>query len=165
MLVFLHTDFSGNDMKTEVVKINRANLIIIHCLSPLLLGGLLYILFRSTTLRMFKWLTFVGLDNVIQYARINVFQLKNQIPSWAYFSLPDGLWIYSFTSAILIHWNNDWQKVKIWLLIPFITGFLIEIFQGFKLFPGTFDFIDLTFSILGISLSKIIINHKFNQNE
>jgi hypothetical protein len=138
---------------------------IIHCLTPMLLGGLLYVLFRSTNLRMFNWFTFFGLENLIQYARINVLQIKNYMPSWVYFSLPDGLWVYSFTSSILIYWNNEWQKAKIWLLIPFIGGCLIEILQRFDLFSGTFDILDLTFSILGIFLSKIYINFQFKKNE
>ena len=156
---------SGHAMKTETVKINRITLTIIHCLTPLFIGGLPYVLFRSTTLRMFKWFSLVGLDDAIQMTRASVFEYKNHIPSWTYFSLPDGLWIYSFTSAILIYWNNDSQKIKLWLLIPFISGVLIELFQYFKLFKGTFDYLDLTFSIIGLSLSKIIINHKFKQNE
>jgi hypothetical protein len=138
---------------------------IIHCLTPLFLGGLLYILFRSTTLRMFKWFTLLGIHNTINYARKCTFKLKNEVPNWTYFSIPDGLWIYSFTSAILIYWHNDNQKTKLWLLIPFTTGILIEVLQGLKLFPGTFDYLDLTFSVLGLSLSKIIIDYKFKQNE
>jgi hypothetical protein len=114
---------------------------------------------------MFDWFSFVGIDNIIHSARTFVFDFKNSIPNWIYYSLPDGLWVYSFTSAILIFWNNDSKKATLWLLVPFITGVLIEIFQGFKLFPGTFDNLDLTFSILGLSISKIIINHKFKQNE
>ncbi len=114
---------------------------------------------------MFEWFSLIGLEDAIQSARTSVFEYKNYLPNWAYFSLPDGLWIYSFTSAILIYWNNDNQKTKLWLLIPFTTGILIEILQAFKLFSGTFDYLDLTFLILGLSLSKIIINHKFKQND
>lgn len=147
------------------VTIEKIKLVSFHCLTPLLIGGLLYVLFRSTTLRMFEWFSLIGLEDVIQSARTSVFEYKNYLPNWTYFSLPDGLWIYSFTSAILIYWHNDNQKTKLWLLIPFTTGILIEILQGFKLFPGTFDYLDLTFSILGLSLSKIIINNKFKLNE
>jgi hypothetical protein len=152
-------------MTTKTVKIKRTTLTIIHCLIPLLVGGLLYVLFRSTTLRMFEWFSLIGFEDAIQSARTSAFEYKNYLPNWAYLSLPDGLWIYSFTSAILIYWHNDNKKTKFWLLIPFTTGILIEILQGFKLFPGTFDYLDLTFSILGLSISKIIINHKFKQND
>ena len=49
--------------------------------------------------------------------------------------------------------------------MPFTMGILIEILQAFKLFSGTFDYLDLSLSILGLSLSKIIINHKLKQND
>ena len=144
---------------------NKIQLAALHCLIPLLLGGLLYILFRSTELRMFKWFSSFGLDGIISSTRTNLSELKYYLPNWTYYSLPDGLWVYAFTSALLIYWNNETQKVKFWLLIPFTTGILVEIFQGLKLFPGTFDILDLTFSTLGLLLSKIIINHKFKENE
>ena len=153
----------GNTMKTY--KINRISLTIIHCLTPLLFGGILYILFRSTELRMFKWFSIIEIDNIIYLARTEFYQIRNILPDWVYYSLPDGLWVYSFTSALIIYWHNDVNNVKFWLIIPFVTGIITELLQGFNMFPGTFDFIDLTFCALGISLSKIFLNHKFKQNE
>jgi len=147
------------------IEKNKIKLVVLNCITPLLLGGLIYIMFRSTELRMFKWLSAFGLDSLIFSARANISALKNHLPNWFFYSLPDGLWVYSFTSALLIFWNNDKRKVKFWLLIPFTTGILVEIFQGLKLFPGTFDFLDLTFSSLALLFSIIIINLKFKQNE
>ena len=126
-------------------------------------SSLLYILFRSADLRMFHWFSFLGLDYFITSARDSFSVLKNDLPNWIYFSLPDGLWVYSFTSALLIYWRNDIQKVKFWLLIPLTTGVFIEVLQGVKLFPGTFDFLDLAFTSLGLLLSAIIINYKFKK--
>lgn len=138
-------------------------LIFIHVAIPLLLGGLIYISFRSLSLRMFNWFEWSKIDFFTSLIRDLIYPLKNYIPPWFYFSLPDGLWIYSFSSALLIYWNNDFEKVKYWLLIPFVSGILIEILQGFKFFSGTFDFLDLFFSILGLLLSKTIINSKFKK--
>jgi hypothetical protein len=90
---------------------------------------------------------------------------KSSIPSWTYFSLPDGLWIYSFTSALIIYWNKDSRQMKFWLFIPFASGILIEILQALKLFPGTFDYLDLTFSIFGLLLSIQILTHKIIDND
>lgn len=136
-----------------------------HVMLPLFLGGLIYILFRSTKLRMFAWFSFIGLDGVIRKTRTFFFAFKNYIPNWIYFSLPDGLWIYSFTSALIIYWDNKNKSIKTWLLIPFTMGILIEILQGMKLFPGTFDYLDLMFSMSGFILSKKVINNKYKQNE
>jgi len=149
-------------MTTVTVKINRITLTIIHCLTPILIGSLLYILFRSQHLRMFKWFSFVGLDNIIFSARTELLGFKKHLPLWTYYSLPDGLWVYSFTSALLIFWNG---RLTFWLILPLLTGALVEIAQGLKIFPGTFDILDLTFTGCGLLLSIIIINSKFKQNE
>jgi hypothetical protein len=138
-------------------------LIFIHVTIPLIFGGLIYISFRSVSLRMFNWFKWSEIDFFTSIIRNLIHPLKNNIPPWFYFSLPDGLWVYSFSSALLIYWNNDFKKVKYWLLIPFTSGIFIEILQGFNFFHGTFDFLDLLLSTLGLLLSKTIINYKFKQ--
>ena len=114
---------------------------------------------------MFTWFKYIGIENYILYLRHAISNLKLYLPQWIYFSLPDGLWVYSLTSILLIIWNNQYKTAKMWLLIPLLFGPLIEISQGLKIFSGTFDFLDLTFSITGLLLSYIIINHKFKQND
>lgn len=143
-------------------KIMKFKLTIINCITPLLIGGILYIIFRSKTLIMFDWFSNLGIDNFITSMRSMLFNLKNYLPSWTYYSLPDGLWIYAFNSALLILWNG---KLTLWLLPPVLGGTIVELAQGIKIFPGTFDILDLFFSLLAFSMSTIIINHKFNQHE
>ena len=136
------------------LKISNINLILFHVISPLTLGGLLYVVFRTKSLRMFSWFESIGINTQISFLREYFSPLKSWLPSWVYFSLPDGLWVYSFTSIILILWAG---KINFWLIIPFTSGILIEILQGF-LFKGTFDRTDLIFSIIGFFLSIFIIN-------
>ena len=162
--VFSQSDVSGH-AKTERTEMNKKNLIFTHCFIPLFLGGILYISFRSRTLKMFNWFEYIGIENKILSIRELFFPLKIYLPQWVYYSLPDGLWVYSFTSAILIVWNNQFKIAKYWLVIPVFTGAIIEIAQGLKLFRGTFDILDLTFTIVALLLSIIIINHKFKQND
>lgn len=140
----------------------RRNLIIKHVLIPLIIGGFLYILFRSTNLILFSWLKNFGLGNIILSVRNHTSFFKLYLPQSVYFSLPNALWLYSFSSALLICWNG---KINLWLLIPFFSGILVEIGQSLKIFPGTFDFIDLTFACISLSLSIIIIKLKFKKNE
>jgi hypothetical protein len=144
---------------------NRKNLIFIHCFIPLFLGGILYVFFRNKNLKMFNWFQSIGIENKVLSIREIFFPFKMYLPQWVYYSLPDGLWVYSFTSAILIVWNNEFKTAKFWLLIPLFTGIISEIAQGLKLFSGTFDILDLTFTIAALLLSIIIINHKFKQND
>jgi hypothetical protein len=143
------------------LKNSNINLILFHVISPLTAGGLIYIVFRTKSLRMFSWFESIGINTQISFLREYFSPLKYWLPSWVYFSLPDGLWVYSFTSIILILWAG---KINFWLIIPFSFGILIEILQGLS-FKGTFDYLDLAFSIIGISTSTIIINRKFKQNE
>jgi len=149
-------------MRQQCYKTNKTTWMIIHCLMPLLIGGLLYILFRSTDLRMFKWFSIIGLDNFILQSRQCFFNFKNYLPCWIYYSLPDALWVYSFTSALLILWNG---RLTFWLFFVLLTGTFVEIAQGINIFPGTFDILDLLFNIIALFLSIIIILPKFKQNE
>ncbi len=66
------------------------------------------------------------------------------------YNLPDGFWQYSFSSSILLIWQNHPNKVKkLWFGIVAITGIAAEIAQYSKILPGTFDPIDLVFFSLG----------------
>ena len=141
------------------------SLILTHVISPILIGGFIYISFRSLSLRLFKWLDALGLMTTSLSIRNFFHPFKKDLPNWVYFSLPDGLWVYSFSSAIMIMWRNNYEKAKYWLLIPFFLGIIIEIAQGLKIIRGTFDIIDLIFSIIALLSSILIINYKIKQNE
>lgn len=134
--------------------------VIIHCVLPIALGGLLYILFRSTNLRMFDWVSAFGFDKIIFNVRSSIGEFKNSVPKWIYFSLPDGLWVYSFTSALLIIWRKNRRQARLWILVPFTLGVIIEILQLFHLFLGTFDILDLIFSITFFALSVQVFRSK-----
>lgn len=144
-------------------RIFKLKLFILHSVFPILLGGLIYCCFRSTSLRMFGWFSAIGLIDILKYVRESTDVFNAILPKWVIFSLPDGLWMYSFTSTLLIYWNN--QNINYWLLIPFSAGIITEILQLFNIFPGTFDIIDLIFLTLGFTLSKVLINNIFKQYE
>ena len=135
-------------------------LIVFHIITPIFFGGLIYISFRDSSLRLFNWFDFIGLHNPIYWIRNSIHSMKIYIPSWVYFSLPDGLWIYSFTAATIIYWKNDFQKTKLYLIILFMIVVLLELLQAFKILSGTFDILDLISMLLGFLLSKIIIINK-----
>lgn len=111
---------------------------------------------------MFGWFETLGLDRFIYSLRNFTMTLKPNLPSWTYYSLPDGLWVYSFTSALLILWKG---KANLWLLVPLFTGTFAEIAQGIKILPGTFDMLDLTFTSFAFLISYMIINSKLKQIE
>jgi hypothetical protein len=151
-------------MNENKYQIDYKILVLIHCFLPIFLGGILYILFRSSDLKMFQWFKFCGLENLIFHVRSYLCELKYLIPSWSYYSIPNALWVYSFTSSLLLYWHNNSNKY-FWVLIPFMTGVFVEILQLFNLFPGSFDYLDLTFASLSFILSILIINYKMKNYE
>lgn len=135
----------------------------INVFIPIIIGFSIYMLFRNNTLIMFDWFDNIGGINIVVKLRDFIAPLKKHMPNWLLFSLPDGLWCYSFVSAFLI---ID-KRVSFWLLIPFLFGVGIEILQYYSLFKGTYDSVDVFFYILGfflpfISLNKIIKSFDFN---
>ena len=78
----------------------RLKTVIINFLVPVTLGSFIYILFRSKHLLVFHWFNSLGLYPVILTAR-QYFNIYEQIPAWLIYSLPNGLWAYSFMFLII----------------------------------------------------------------
>ena len=112
---------------------------------------------------MFGWYDRLGLSNSISNLRDYSEPLIKDIPNWFMYSLPDGLWIFSYISLMLYIWKNSISRNSaIWIfIIPFIA-IISEFGQLFKLVPGTFDIIDLLFYVLGIFLPLLIFNNSLN---
>jgi len=117
--------------------------VLIHIISPLFIGGLIYLLFRSEDLLMFEWYRKIGLSDFLIYLRSNTITLKQNIPEWVIFSLPNCLWLYSILSFLNIIWKDD-NKVKIVLMIlTSLSIIFIEILQAVGLIIGTFCWQDI----------------------
>lgn len=144
--------------------------LILSCFLPLLFGGSIYLLFRIDKLVMFKWIDFFLLIDELQSLRQYMIQYKLLIPNWFIYSLPNGLWMFSYISLILWMWGNKINKQNIfWLLIMPLIAILSEIGQEFNYIQGVFDYIDILFYSLGLVLSLIFnylfINLNFNKYE
>ncbi len=142
-------------MKSKNIKLSLINSVL-----PLLVAGLLYLAFRSTDLLMFKWLNAIGLHDSIEAYRGTLLSIKDNVPSWMYFSLPNALWVYAFTSSLIIIWSNQVKVLRFWLLFPLLLGVIIELFQLVHFVRGTFDIVDLLLSLVAWSLSILIVNSK-----
>ena len=118
-------------------------------LLTLIIGGLIYISFRTDSLLMFKWFAALSLDSQIENLRDTTFTIREHLPNWFLFSLPDGLWVFSYVTLTLLIWGNSINKRNLfWVfLIPFIA-ISSELLQLFNIAPGTFDAIDLIFYII-----------------
>lgn len=137
----------------------KKQLIIGHILT-LLLGGLVYISFRQDTLKMFSWFDRVNMLEAILDFRLFTLPLSVYLPNWFLYSLPDGLWLFSYLSLLLIVWNNTISKHNIhWLLLLPTVAISAEIGQLFTILPGTFDILDLTFYLGGTILPILIFTN------
>lgn len=129
----------------------------------LLIGGLIYVLFRSSSLLMFSWYKNIGLDGVLNGLRKSTIPFAENIPEWILFSLPDGLWIFSYVCLILFIWKNSVSlKNLFWILIIPILAIGSELGQFFGLITGTFDLTDLLLYIFGMTLPFIFFKKSIN---
>ena len=130
-----------------MTTLRRHNRLTLTVILPLLIGGLIYILFRADSLLMFRWFDSIGLGQTIKSIRSSIGQPN--LPSWTVFSLPDALWIFAFTNFMLIIWRDKFSGQSIpWIFIAPTIGLLSEIGQAFHLVRGTFDLTDLTLIVI-----------------
>ena len=126
-------------------------------LMTLMLGGLIYLFFRVKTLLVFEWFESLNIIEFLRPIRIVTMGYSVYLPDWLLFSLPDGLWIFSYMAIILLIWRNRIKKNNvIWIFIVPLLIILIEIGQLYHVIIGTFDSVDLIFYFFGAILPILI---------
>ena len=113
--------------------------VILHVILPIFIGSMIYILFREKTLLMFDWFSYLKLDFIIDFLRNNFYVYRMYISKSILFSLPDALWVYSFTMFLSIYFKN-----RILLSAIFIGSIITEISQLWFAI-GTFDIYDVIY--------------------
>lgn len=125
---------------------------------PLIVGGLIYVFFRSPSLLMFKWFHQIGIAEIILNIKDQYKVPSNWLINWCIYSLPDGLWLYSLTAFMLVLWREESSKIKyLFIFGGAIIAFGQKIGQAFHLFKGTFDLNDIIAYILAILIAFITI--------
>ncbi|MBL4655719.1 MAG: hypothetical protein JKY33_07845 [Bacteroidia bacterium] len=116
----------------------------LNIIAPIVIGGFIYLTFRTEDLLMFKWFYFLGLEDSIQYFRQNFNHLEPVIPDWFIYSLPTCLWVYSLTNCMIFIWKGKLTLISmLWVTSGVILAITGEVSQIIDLIPGTFDLIDL----------------------
>jgi hypothetical protein len=126
----------------------------IHSFLPLFLGSFIYLCFRKKSILLFKWLDNYSVDyyalSVRSFFNPNDIAYSNIFVS----NIPNGLWVYSFTSILLIVWKGKFSgKNLIYIITPVMLAFISEMGQFFGLITGTFDVLDLFLYIFGFIIS------------
>jgi len=141
--------------------------IILFVLTPIIIGGLIYLLTRSDSLLMFDWLKKIGLAENITIIRSKL-RINDLLQNWIIYNSPAWIWTFSLTVLLGIIWNYKINKESLTiLLIPSFLGVLSEILQQTEIINGTYDFIDLFLYLFGgisglLIIKSINYKHKFN---
>lgn len=139
----------------------RRQPLILH-VTTITIGSLIYICFRTDTLIMFNWFEKLMLTNTIMTIREFTLPFRNKLPSWFLYSLPDGLWIFSYVCLMLSIWGRTITGNNLfWFtLIPSIA-LVSEIGQLIKVVPGTFDIVDLSLYVIGFFLPFLTFTNNY----
>ena len=107
---------------------------------------------------MFRWADAIGVKPVLDDIRIYCTTIQMDNLKWFFFSLPDGLWVYSFTSFMFIIWRFKFSRHSIfWISIGPLLALCGEIGQALGVVIGTFDPTDLLLCLIGSILPFIFL--------
>lgn len=134
------------------------HVICFHIFMPLVVGGMIYLLFRPSTLLMFKF---------FEYYNVSIFKDEREIfknfvpllPEWVIFSLPNALWVYSMSAYIALVWKNKINRT-LWVYSVYILSLLAELLQLSNIIPGTFSIADILLILIACFVNQIFIYYK-----
>ncbi|MDI9337791.1 MAG: hypothetical protein QM539_05110 [Alphaproteobacteria bacterium] len=132
--------------------------VFVHTFLPLILGFCIYILFKSPKLSLKAFF-------------FHQSPFKIHVPNNIFFNqfkhnLPDGLWSYSLMSLIILVVGNPLTKQNVpWIVCALIFPIIFEMCQYLKWIRGTFDSLDLIYSITFSLGSIFFLTSKFLNDE
>ena len=108
----------------------------------LILGGAVYLLFRTKQLIMFHVTDALGLTDTIDSWRKTTADIK--LPEWSVYVLPNALWAgaYVIVTDAILQSHRRTIRLMAASIIP-LLGIMAEIMQAAGLIPGTFDWLDI----------------------
>ena len=111
-------------------------------------GSIIYLFLRPTKLILFDYTGDV-LKECIEAFRLISLTCSLSFPSWVLFSLPDGLYIYSYVNLMLYIWDCEITANNlIWYLAVPLYVLVNEFMQFANLVSGVFDPVDLIFYVI-----------------
>ncbi len=99
--------------------------------------------------------------NIIGPILLGIFVYTNCYPKLIRNYLPDGLWAYSFTSSIILIWDNTINYF--WISSVFLIFIIFEILQYKGIINGTGDIRDVLVYII-FCIFTLIVNIVFKKN-
>lgn len=127
---------------------------LIISIAPLAFGSAIYLLYRPKTIVVFKLIRAIGLNEYIDDLRNSSQSIIPIGRGILLYSVPQGLWAFSFLYVILLIWRPNTARpmavVSIFCALIVIEG--SEIAQ-LSFLPGTFDINDMICNTVGIALA------------
>lgn len=121
----------------------------------LIIGGMIYIIFRPDNLVMFSWFDGIGLTPYIEYLRTEYGDIS--IYSWIKYNMPAALWLFSYIFIIDSIWGKEKSIIfSYFIYVLPILALLSELMQAINLLPGTFDYMDLASYLIAIIVFLIL---------
>lgn len=125
----------------------------------MLVGGMVYILFRPRTILLFIVLDTMGLGGMIDQWRMSVNPCA--LPDFVVYSLPNGLWVTSYVLVIDVAFRDSPVATRLrWASVIPVLGVVSELLQVVGVVPGTFDWADLLCYAVPYLVYLIIIKTK-----
>lgn len=121
-----------------------------------MLGGIIYVIFRSESLLLFQWCKVLNIENSILEIRKQYVMVS--VPDFILYNLPDMLWICAYILIIDSIWLDEKRNKStlLWVnLLPTLSA-TNEILQYYGISNGTFDYIDLFVFLLPAGLYNYI---------
>lgn len=134
----------------------RQTILLSLSLVSLLLGCIIYLSFRTTDFLIYHW---IGLKTDAGWIRSWQAAVSNY-PTCDFikFSLPDGLWLYSYLTLTELIWDkHNGTEKKIFLTSIPLLAIMTEMLQFLHIYPGTGDWMDVFAYILAILLCLLTL--------
>ncbi len=123
----------------------RVTFFLTQVVLPIAVGACIYVWWRSTDLLVFRWIELVGASDLVVRPEV-------ALPSWVLYSLPDGCWVYSYTSLMLL----IWRRMVPWVYSGGILALGAELGQLVGIVPGTYDNLDMAFYVGAFILAGVV---------
>jgi hypothetical protein len=119
----------------------------------MLVGGLIYVLWREQGLLMFAWFSDVGLSPQVATLRNAALPLRPLLPSWLLYSLPEALWLLSGLLALDVIWGTRKRGGYLFWTVCLATMAIgSEVGQFVRVVPGRFDPVDLALMLVSCGM-------------
>jgi len=133
----------------------------------MLIGGMIYLIWRPESLLMFSWAEKLSLLHVVEALREFGRECLPNPPAWVLNSLPHALWIFSGIVLLGTVWGETSLRwFMLWSFSLITISIFSELGQISGLLPGTYDFSDIAgMLIASIAGYAITIGSIINQDE